>query len=921
MRAGHLSLFRGSLPMSTEQPPRRPPTPVPTVPSLGDVRPSQVDNAGSWAGPRGGPQSGKPTNRPTVPDPNWMADRAPPTLHPLGPVPGRPAPHAPQPVPTRNAEVPAERRAAYQPAHTEPRQASAQPPRQEYRPKPGQDTRPTYRPEYGQQQSPEADYGSPPPLRSLRQPEPERQISRGGRIVLWTVLGSIGLLAVGVTGLLVATPVDLVRDQLAQKIKVRTGRDLVVAGKTTLSFFPSIALGMSDVSLSAQPGMGGGPTITMKSLDAKVALMPLLRKQVSIKQLVLRQPVIDLRIDKEGRKSWDFADITELMPKVAYRVAQATSGGNRNQPALLPRELNDFVKSASPDSREATVSKGPLAALEDLVLGDARIERGTIRYTDERTGVAEEVTALDLNLALDSIQSPLDAKGSLIWRAEPVAFEARLLSPKTLSEDRPAKLTAKLSGRPGEATYEGQLTLGRAAEWDGNTSVKAGSLKVLAGWLGTALPEAAGFGPMTFTGHVKATEASLALTDTKVSLDGMTGQGGLTVDHKGPRPMLRGQIQLSELDLNQYALPKGVATTPTIKNVPVKPQAVKAAPRVVVPPAVVAPPASKAAQPAPAANSGDAKSIEDLLKDDEAPATPAATRVRGFTQRDGWNEQLIDLSAFGLVDADLKISLGAFKFQDLKIGATSGTVRLNNRVLKTNIDDMQLYEGRGRGILNVDATLPAVRLALNVSLDGTSAMPLLQDAAKFQWLAGKGRIALALGGQGLSEREIVEGLEGKADFAFQNGQIVGIDIPKLIQAAMQGRFSGFNHNPAEKTDFSEFAGSFVVNKGVAQNNDLRLTTPLLQVTGAGSANMPTRTIDYVMKPKLVASAGAGFEIPVKMSGSWERPTIQPDIGGALKNPDAAINTIKQLGEQFKGKTPDESVNKAKDLLNRFLKPQ
>ena len=231
---------------------------------------------------------------------------------------------------------------------------------------------------------------------------------------------------------------------------------------------------------------------------------------------------------------------------------------------------------------------------------------------------------------------------------------------------------------------------------------------------------------------------------------------------------------------------------------------------------------------------------------------------------------------------------------------------------------MQLYEGRGRGILNVDATLPAIKLALNVSLDGTSAMPLLQDAAKFQWLAGKGRIALALGGQGLSEREIVEGLEGKADFAFQNGQIVGIDIPKLIQAAMQGRFSGFNHNPAEKTDFSEFAGSFIVAKGVAQNNDLRLTTPLLHVTGAGSANMPARSLDYVMKPKLVSAGGSGFEIPVKMTGPWERPTIQPDIGGALKNPDAAVNTIKQLGEQFKG---GDGVNKAKDLLNQFLKPR
>jgi AsmA protein len=899
--------FEGRLTMSTEQPPRRPTVPVPkAAPSLGDVRPNQ-----DQAGPRASTPSDR--GRPAAPDPNWLADRAPPALHPLGQPPDRTgrntgpseADHA-NAGRTRNPERPPERGSDHSPdAYRETRQDYQQPraeTRHDYRPDPRQ--------QYRQEQSPDADYGAPPTLRNLRQPEPERQTSRAGRIVLWSVLGLLATLAVVITGLVVATPVDLVRDQLAQKFKVRTGRDLVVAGKTSLSFFPSLALGMSDVSLSAQPGMAGGPTITMKSLDAKVALLPLLRKQVSIKQLVLRQPVVDLRVDKQGRKSWDFADITELMPKVAYRVAQA--GGNRNQPAQLPRELNDFVKSASPDSREATVSKGPLAALDDLALGDVRIENGTVRYTDERTGVAEEVTALDLNLALDSIQSPLDAKGSLIWRAEPVAFEARLLSPKTLSEDRPARLTAKLSGKPGEATYEGQVTLGKAAEWDGNASIKAASLKSLAGWLGTALPDAAGFGPLTFTGHVKANEASLALTDSKISLDGMTGQGALTVEHKGPRPTLRGQIQLSELDLNKYALPKGIATTPTIRIAPVKQQAVKAAPRVVAPP--VAPsPAGK-----PAAAAPDAKSIEDLLRDDEAPTAPAPTRVRGFTQRDGWNEQLIDLSAFGLVDADMKISLGALRFQDLKVGAVAGTVRLANRVLKANIDEMQLYDGRGRGILNVDATLPAIRLALNVSLDGTSAMPLLQDAAKFQWLAGKGRIALALGGQGLSEREIVEGLEGKADFAFQNGQIVGIDIPKLIQAAMQGRFSGFNHNPAEKTDFSEFAGSFIVAKGVAQNNDLRLTTPLLQVTGAGSANMPARSLDYVMKPKLVSAGGSGIEIPVKMTGPWERPTIQPDIGGALKNPDAAVNTIRQLGEQFKG---GDGVNKAKDLLNQFLRPR
>jgi hypothetical protein len=143
--------------MSTEQPPRRPTGPVPQlpnkVPNLGDVRPSEVDNSGS----RGTPPSGKPaTVRPVMPDANWMADRAPPTLHPLGPVQGQSNQQSAQ---RRTPEVSPERSTTYRPPATESRaeprqvappeyrqtppaaQTPTQPPRPEYRPKPGQEPR------------------------------------------------------------------------------------------------------------------------------------------------------------------------------------------------------------------------------------------------------------------------------------------------------------------------------------------------------------------------------------------------------------------------------------------------------------------------------------------------------------------------------------------------------------------------------------------------------------------------------------------------------------------------------------------------------------------------------------------------------------------------------------------------------------
>ena len=139
-------------------------------------------------------------------------------------------------------------------------------------------------------------------------------------------------------------------------------------------------------------------------------------------------------------------------------------------------------------------------------------------------------------------------------------------------------------------------------------------------------------------------------------------------------------------------------------------------------------------------------------------------------------------------------------------------------------------------------------------------------------------------------------------------------------------FSGLERSPTEKTDFSEMAASFTIQNGVATNKDLRLLSPQLRITGAGTASLGDRTMDYTLRPKLVGQPAVqggpadatGLEIPVKLTGSWDKPTVAPDIDGVLKNPDQAVDTLKQLGKQFKENNP-EAMNKAKDLLNQFLK--
>ena len=168
-------------------------------------------------------------------------------------------------------------------------------------------------------------------------------------------------------------------------------------------------------------------------------------------------------------------------------------------------------------------------------------------------------------------------------------------------------------------------------------------------------------------------------------------------------------------------------------------------------------------------------------------------------------------------------------------------------------------------------------------------------------------------------------------------------MPGAIRGIANGDLSGLRKAPSEKTDFSELSATFEIANGIAQNHDLQLVSPMLRVTGTGTAHMPERTVDYTVKPKLVASLEgqqgddklSGIEVPVRISGSWDKPKYQADLKGVLADPHKTVETIKEIGKKFKGKNASQIVDqlfgkkdddgsnaktkeKAKELLNKFL---
>ncbi len=702
-----------------------------------------------------------------------------------------------------------------------------------------------------------------------RPPEPPpRRSSWLGSVLLY---GGVAVLALGVFGatvLVMSAPTDFIRREIIARVKSETGRDLTIAGPASLTFFPSLGLRLTGVSLSAPPGMGGAPLVKAESFDVGVKLLPLLHQEIVVDRLVLNEPVFSLRVDADGRRNWDMAG-----SEMPFRFA---GGGDGNWLGGA-REL--IAPSAHAAPRE-------LAAVS---LDDISIINGAVRYNDERNGAWGCFDGINARFALPGLDQPLVGSGDFLADGETFKFRSTLATPAELAARRSAKLVLDVSGTPLSFGYDG--TVG-GDEAGGTLKANSPSLSALGQWWGTPVSPEAGAGAVTFSAVLDATARKVQLTNIDLKAGRTAAAGAVSFEERqGARPHVGADLRISGLDV--AALPLGAdlrATAGQGRSVP-------------------APTPLSLDVPAPAE---EPQSIEDLLNQPQP-----GPRVKGYTQRAAgqWSLEPIDIKALGLIDADARLQLADITYGRTKIDAARATVDLKDQVARIDLSELRLYNGLGKGQVTVDATQSEAAFISDISLTGVNAGRLLRDSAKMDWLEGTADVSWKVSGRGTSEAAIVNSLNGSSRVAVSNGAVMGFDLGGALDELSEGGIPDLNYDRSKRTTFRSLTGSFAIANGIASNNDLKLDSPHLHATGEGSVDLPQRSLDYTVKPKLVANLkgdggekdAVGIEVPVHITGSWQQPKFQPDIAGAL-NSEGTVDAVKQIGKQLKGKNAGEIVN-------------
>lgn len=524
----------------------------------------------------------------------------------------------------------------------------------------------------------------------------------------------------------------------------------------------------------------------------------------------------------------------------------------------------DFSKATGGTSSSGTSSGGTAGegmggpGLQELSLGDVRLENGRVTYSDARSGQTIEISQINMTLSLPDLDSPVSADGSLTWNGEALKLSAKSGNLRGLMEGKTSALELALDSNPIKLGYKGQITKAKGGRADGDVDLDVPSIRALAAWTGNPIEAPGeGLGPLKIQGKIAATDKVFAFTGAKIALDSMNAEGDITADIGGAKPSIKGRLDLDQLDLNPYLPPQQEQKTASGSS--------------------------------------------------SQGATTGTSGASGEQAKADWSDEPIDLAGLKAANVDFALSVGGILVQELKIGRSALTISLKDGLLLVDLSELNLYGGNGTGKIQIDGRgkVPAVRESFAIA--GVQAEPFLTDAAGFKRLSGTGQFDISVATQGRTQREMVQALGGKGAVKFTDGAVKGMNLAAMVRN-VGSAFLDSGSSKAQQTDFAELSGTFLITKGNLRNDDLLLLNPLLRLSGAGNADMPPRTVNYRVEPKVVASTegqggateAAGLTVPVIIEGPWDNIKYRPDlasmIGNIAKDPEKALEGAKGVLE-------------------------
>jgi uncharacterized protein involved in outer membrane biogenesis len=227
-------------------------------------------------------------------------------------------------------------------------------------------------------------------------------------------------------------------------------------------------------------------------------------------------------------------------------------------------------------------------------------------------------------------------------------------------------------------------------------------------------------------------------------------------------------------------------------------------------------------------------------------AAPRGGSVNGAGR---YSAKPFDVTALGLLDADLKIAAKALLYRHYRIDNPAISTSIKDRVLAIEQLSGKMYDGSFSMTGRFDAKRTPVMEA-KVTVSQANVGKALFEAAQFDIRGGITDLTAEIRAVGDSPRAMVRTLGGKGRFLSRDGVVSGFDL-----GAVSDRLKNLNRAAdllslfgsamgGGETKFTSLGGSFTIQKGVLKSNDIRLVATAGEGNAAGFADLPRWHMDF-----------------------------------------------------------------------------
>ncbi len=271
-----------------------------------------------------------------------------------------------------------------------------------------------------------------------------------------------------------------------------------------------------------------------------------------------------------------------------------------------------------------------------------------------------------------------------------------------------------------------------------------------------------------------------------------------------------------------------------------------------------------------------------------------------------------------LLNSRQKISLGWLTRQDFSGRFVIGELRIG-RMTAQQIDaditanrngidiprlSAAIYQGQLEGSAKIsNDQVPT--LSINQSIHHMNIQPLLVDLFDFSRIEGSGNGHATLNAQGRTFDEWRQTMNGTLEIGLQRGALTGINLVEALKnlpaELSQWGTRTYTSDTQQKTPFQNLSATFAFESGVGRNQNLKLTSPLIDLAGGGKIDIGRNIIDYSLDVRANAREFPRLKdmnVPIKITGAMASPTYALDFNAMIKDKKTESEKQQALKEQL-----------------------